>query len=78
MPHYRTIHDAAVHYREQDPGTAITENLIRQLVVSGVVPSAKAGRKYLVALEALDAHFQSPSPINPPSPARARQVWQIR
>ena len=77
MPHYRTIRDAAAHYREQDPGTAITENYIRQLVVSGIVPSSRAGKKYLISLEALDDYFLNPPP-RVSSPSKARQVWAIQ
>ena len=77
MPHYRTIRDAAAHYRELDPGTAITENYIRRLVVTGAVPATKSGKKYLVSLEALDDYFQNPVP-QPETAPKARRVWQIQ
>ena len=77
MPHYRTIRDAAAHYRGLDPGTAITENYIRRLVVTGAVPAAKSGKKYLVSLEALDDYFQNPAP-QPETAPKARRVWQIQ
>ena len=55
MNHTRTIKEAAAHYTECDPQTALTENAIRVLIRSGQVPSVKIGKKYLVTLEALDS-----------------------
>ena len=74
--HFRTIREAAVHYRAQDPDTAITEYRIRQLVVNGAVPSVRAGKKYLVALETLDDYFSHPTANT--HKAAGRQVWQLR
>lgn len=77
MLRYRTIREAAAHYRSQDPGTALTENFIRRLVVTGMVPSIKSGKKYLVSLEALDAYLQHPIPQPKPA-SKATQAWVIR
>ena len=55
MLHTRTIKEAAAHYREMDPDTALTETAIRMLLRTGQVPSIRIGKKYLVTLEALDA-----------------------
>ena len=57
MLHPRTIKEAAIHFKTQDPGTALTETAIRTLVRTGTVPSARIGKKYLVTLEALEAYL---------------------
>ena len=75
--HPRTIHDAAAWFKVRDPGTAITEYRIRQLVVSGAVPSVKVGRKYLVTIEALEEYFSTPTPSEIKSVSAARQVYKI-
>ena len=54
MLHTRTIKEAAAHYKELDPDTALTETGIRMLLRTKQVPSVKIGKKYLVTLEALD------------------------
>ena len=54
---YRTIHEAAAWFKEQDPETALTETAIRRIVRSGEVPSTRIGRKYLVSLEALASYL---------------------
>lgn len=75
--HPRTIRDAAAWFKTRDPGTAITEYRIRQLVVSGTVPSVKVGRKYLVTIEALEEYFSTPTPSEIKPISAARQVYKI-
>lgn len=53
MRRMRTIQQAASEIRESDPSTAVREYHIRQMVLSGELPSHKAGRKYLIDLDAL-------------------------
>ena len=60
MLHTRTIREAAVWFKSQDPQTCLTETAIRTLVRSGKVPSVRVGKKYLVTLEALEAYLASP------------------
>lgn len=57
MIHTRTIREAAVCFKERDPQTCLTETAIRTLVRSGQVPSVKVGKKYLVAIEALEDYL---------------------
>lgn len=75
--HYRTIREAAAHFRQQDPNTAITEYRIRQLVVSGAVPSTRVGKKYLVTIEALEDYFRTPTPPISRQSSTGQQVWQL-
>ena len=62
MLHMRTIKEAAAHYKEQDPQTALTETAIRMLIRSGQVPSMNVGKKYLVSLEALENFLAGKKP----------------
>lgn len=48
----RTIREAAAYFKETDPETCLTETAIRTLLRTGAVPSARIGKKYLVAIEA--------------------------
>ena len=57
MLHTRTIREAAVWFKSQDPQTCLTEPAIRTLVRSGKVPSVRVGKKYLVTLEALEEYL---------------------
>jgi hypothetical protein len=81
MVRTRTIKEAAAYFREGDPQTCLTETAIRTLLRSGAVPSAKVGKKYLVAVEALEAYLMGE--IEPPAQILSSQssqpkVWQIR
>ena len=53
----RTINGVYDEIKAADPNTAITRCAIRQAVVSGAIPSKKAGRKYLVNIEAVKRYF---------------------
>ena len=55
MLHTRTIREAAVWFKSQDPQTCLTETAIRTLLRSGRVPCVRVGKKYLVTIEALEA-----------------------
>lgn len=66
----RTINEAAKWVKESDPHTALTPTAIRRLVISGELPSRRAGTKYLVNLDTLELYMrgelQAPSA---PAPA---------
>lgn len=53
----RTIDQAAVYLKGQDPDTALTKTAIRRLVTTGALPSVRVGQKYLIALENLDSYL---------------------
>lgn len=57
----RTIEEAARAIREIDPGTALTRTALRRWVISGELPSTRAGRKYLVDLDRLEQYLFSPT-----------------
>lgn len=71
----RTIREAASYFRETDPQTCLTETAIRRLISSGVVPSARVGRKYLVTVEALEAYLSGA--VQPPAKAQLVKAWKI-
>lgn len=50
----RTIEQTVDYIRSHDPETALTPTAIRRKVISGEVPSVKAGRKYLIDLDRLE------------------------
>ncbi|MEJ8728505.1 DNA binding domain%2C excisionase family [uncultured Clostridium sp.] len=58
----RTIEQAADYVREHDPGTALTKTAIRRKVLSGEIPSTRAGKKYLLDLDTLEKFLFTPSP----------------
>lgn len=53
MAKYRTIQQAFESIKRLDADTAITHHALRQLVVSGQMPSMRVGKKYLIDLDAL-------------------------
>mgnify|MGYP000901813425 CR=1 FL=1 len=53
LPRMRTLTEAYACIKEADPKTAITANYVRCLIVSGVIPRMKCGKKYLVDVDLL-------------------------
>lgn len=60
LPRMRTVHEAAEELRRMDEGTAVTEYHIRQLAINNIIPRVKAGKKYLINLDALIAYLANP------------------
>ena len=54
----RTIEGAYAEMLAADSNTALTKYRIRQLVISGIIPSRKSGSKYLLDMDALTKYFQ--------------------
>ena len=61
LPRMRTITEAAAEIKALDPHTAITPYHIRQLAITGVLPRVKAGKKYLISLDALLEYMLDPT-----------------
>ena len=61
MTRVRTIDAAYDEIKRLDPGTAISRTGLRRLVVSGTVPSVRAGKKFLVDLDAVEQFFLASS-----------------
>lgn len=56
-PRMRTIGEAMKWLREADPDTAFTETALRNMVITGELPSVRVGRKYLLNLDTLIEHL---------------------
>lgn len=48
MARYRSIRDTMSIIKEEDPDTAITEYMLRELVANGVIPYMPSGNRKLV------------------------------
>lgn len=72
----RTIREAASYFRESDPETCLTETAIRRLICTGVVPSARVGRKYLVTVEALESYLSGA--VQAPVKPQPTKAWKIK
>ena len=77
MLHTRTIREAAVWFKSQDPQTCLTETAIRTLLRSGRVPCVRVGKKYLVTIEALEAYLSGVDTTPVPSEKTSRKTWRI-
>lgn len=60
IPRMRTVHEAAEEMKRLDANTAVTEYHIRRLVLDGVLPRIKAGKKYLINLDSLLEYLADP------------------
>ena len=58
MAKYRTINQAYECIKALDADTAITYHALRQLVVSGQMPSMRVGKKYLIDLDILSGFLR--------------------
>ena len=61
IPVVLTVKDAVHKIKEDCPGTAITENYLRQLIKDGVLPEQKAGNKVLINLDVLIEYLSNPT-----------------
>lgn len=59
MSKMRTISQAADYVKANDPESALTKTAIRRLVITGAIPTVRAGTKYLLDLDNLDAYLSS-------------------
>lgn len=53
MPRMRLIKDAFEQLKKEDPETDITIYALRTIVISGVVPTVRLGRKLLINYDSL-------------------------
>lgn len=64
----RTIEQLYSDVKRLDPDTALTKTALRRLVLSGDIPSRRAGQKYLVTMEALEAYMNGGHAEPKPAP----------
>lgn len=60
MARMRGIKATIDYLKNQDPDTAVTEFWLRGILNSGAVPYHKAGKRFLVNLDALEAYLANP------------------
>ncbi len=58
MKRIRTIDQAYDEIKKQDPQTAISRYLVRQMVKQGMVPSLPSGNKRLVDVDVLERKIE--------------------
>jgi len=59
MSRMRTIEKAAAELKAADPETALSEYMLRRLILSGQIPSVKPGGKYLVNMDVLERYLNN-------------------
>ena len=62
-PRMRTIGESAKLLRLADPETALSENAIRTLVLKGIIPSTRVGKKFLIDFDRFLEHLFSSNKI---------------
>ena len=63
--------------READPDSALTMTALRRLVVSGKLPSVRAGSKYLLNLDTLQEYLQNPGKFEKPAQEQKGVIRRI-
>jgi hypothetical protein len=52
-PRMRTVRQAILEIKEEDPGTALSEKSLRRMIFEGVVPAVSVGNKKLINMDIL-------------------------
>ncbi len=60
MPRIRTIDEACAEIKTMDPQSAFSAHRLRCMIKSGEFPAHRAGRRYLVNLDALLEYLETP------------------
>jgi len=60
MPRIRTIDEACSEIKAMDPQSAFSAHRLRCMIKSGEFPAHRAGRRYLVNLDALLEYLENP------------------
>lgn len=60
LPRIRLMREAYEEIKKNDPGTAITMNYIRKLIISETIPSMRAGSRYLINMDDLENYLSNP------------------
>ena len=64
MARMRTIEQAYDIIHTNDPDSAVSMWLIKNLVKTGAIPCIKSGKKYLINFDALEAYLSGSLPVN--------------
>jgi len=68
LPRLRLQKDAMAYIREKDPENALKPYALRQLIITGVIPTVSIGRKKLVNLDVLESYMCNPESFACPAP----------
>jgi excisionase family DNA binding protein len=74
MLRIRTINEAYNEIKASDAGTALSPYAIRRMIIEGKIPYIKAGNKYLLDLDVLEAFLRNPAPAASSQPKGIRPV----
>ena len=55
--HIRTMREVYKHIKTADPDTDLTYYALRRMILTGVIPSVKSGRKYLIDIDNLEKYL---------------------
>ena len=58
LPRMRTIDETIRHLKENDPECRLTKWALREMVLSGRIPSNKVGKKRLINIERLEEYLR--------------------
>jgi hypothetical protein len=70
MTRMRGIKAAVDYLKAQDPETAVTEFWLRCLLKTGAVPYHRAGKRFLVNIDALELYLANP-------PVKAEEAEEV-
>ena len=73
----RTLKQAYEAIRATDPESALTMTALRRLAVSGILPTVKAGSKYLLNLDMLQEYLQNPERFDRRAPKQKGVIRRI-
>jgi excisionase family DNA binding protein len=62
LPRMRTAPAYVAECKAEDPQTPVNVHYVRQLIALGVIPYVKAGKKFLINADAVDAYLASGQP----------------
>jgi len=57
MAKIRTIREIIELMKEEDPGTAVTEKILRRAISNNIIPYRRIGKKFLVDYDEVCAYF---------------------
>jgi len=69
--------DAMAYIREKDPENALKPYALRQLIITGIIPTVTVGRKKLVNLDVLESYMCNPEKFTCPASINKGEVRRI-
>lgn len=60
----RTVPETVAYFKAQDPGSYVNEWWLRGLIQSGAIPYHRAGKRFLLNLDALETYLDNPPVVH--------------